>query len=228
MLFRSIAAAIILPNTRSCAILLIAVTVLALIVGAARGVRRALVVIAPIAVLLFVLQVLLGAAPRAAAPWGGTYSVPGLAWASSQGVRFAIIAVASLGFATLFDPFRFLQASIDRRWPFAAGLVVVTTLDAARQLARQATRLREAQRARGLHVAGTIRQRAASVPALVFPLLLVSLTDTDVRALALETRGLTIDGPRCATNAPRDTLIDRAVRWLVGLGVAALVVWRIR
>ena len=69
----------------------------------------------------------------------------------------------------------------------------------------QARQLREAQRARGVQVSGSIVVRIRAVPALVFPLLLASLTEADDRSLALETRGLMIQGHRHAIDPPHDS-----------------------
>ena len=75
---------------------------------------------------------------------------------------------------------------------------------------------------------GSPAERVRAFPALVFPLLLVSLTEADDRALALETRGLTAPGPRTAIDPPRDTTGDRIVRWLAFASVAAAVISRMR
>lgn len=223
----AIALALIAPTTASAVIVFAAVIVLAVATGVARSVLTALLAVAPLWLLLFILQVLLGAAPRGPAPWGGTLSLPGTAWALSQGTRLGVVATASLAFARAFDPHRFLQAAIARRWPFALAFLVVATLDAAEQLGRQARHLREAQRTRGVHVKGSLTQRAHAVPSLVFPLLLTSLTEADDRALALETRGLTIAGHRHPIDPPRDTAADHVVRWLAVLIVAAVVAVRV-
>lgn len=201
---------------------------LALATGTGRGVRSGLVAVLPIWVLLFVLQGVYGEGPRVAALWGGTLSQSGLQWAWSQGTRLAVIATASLAFSSSFDPHRFLQAAIARRWPFGAAFLLVATLDAADRLGAQAQRLREAQRTRGVRVTGSLSARARALPALVFPLLLVSLTEADDRALALETRGMTTPGPRTAMDPPRDTPIDHVVRWLALASVAAAVFVRAR
>lgn len=223
-----IALALVLPSASQTAVLYLCTMLIAWSTGAGSGVRRGLVAVVPIWVLLFLLQGVLGDGPRIAAPWGGTLSEPGLQWALSQGSRLAVIATASLAFARVFDPHRFLQAAIARRWPFGFAFLLVATLDAAHRLGEQARRLREAQRTRGVRVTGSVAARMRAVPALVFPLLLASLTEADDRALALETRGLMITGPRTVIDPPRDTAMDRTVRWLVLLVVAAAIAWRIR
>lgn len=223
----AIALALLLVDTRAVIILYLVTMLVAAATGAGAGIRRALYVVVPLWVLLFILQVLLGLDPRTAAPWGGTMSVPGVAFALSQGSRLAVIATASLAFAATFDPQRFLQASIARGWPFGAAFLLVATLDAADRLARQARQLREAQRTRGVAVSGSVMTRARALPALVFPLLLVSLTEADDRALALDTRGLLLTGRRTAVDPPVDSAAGRLVRWLMLAIVIGAVVWRV-
>jgi energy-coupling factor transport system permease protein len=222
------ALALALPSPGQTTALYVFTVILAVATGTGRGVRRGLVAVLPIWVLLFVLQGVYGEGPRVVTPWGGTLSQSGLLWAWSQGTRLAVIATASLAFASSFDPHRFLQAAIARRWPFSAAFLLVATLDAADRLGEQAHRLREAQRTRGVRVTGSLAERVRAFPALVFPLLLVSLTEADDRALALETRGLTTPGPRTAVDPPRDTAIDRSVRWLALVSVVAAVLLRMR
>ena len=223
-----IALALVLETNRETVALYGLTVVIALGTGAGAGARRGLIAVIPIWILLFLLQVILGDAPRVAAPWGGTLSEPGLIRAISQGSRFAVIATASLAFAAAFDPHRFLQAAIARRWSFGAAFLVVATLDAADRLGEQARRLREAQRTRGVRVTGSLGTRARAMPALIFPLLLASLTEADDRALALETRGMMIQGPRTVIDPPRDSAIDRIVRWGALACVIAAILWRVR
>ncbi len=222
-----IALALLLPNASQTAVLYGVTVIIALATGTGAGVRRGLITVAPVWLLLFLLQGVMGDAPRVAAPWGGTLSEPGLQWALSQGSRLAVIATASLAFASAFDPHRFLQAAIARQWPFGGAFLLVATLDAVERLGEQARRLREAQRTRGVRVTGSIAVRVRAVPALVFPLLLASLTEADDRALALETRGLMIRGPRTVSDPPRDSIADRLVRWLALASVIAEIAWRV-
>ncbi len=201
-----------------------AVCVAVIATGVGRAVLIGLAVSVPLWLLLVVMHGVLGEGARLATPVGGTLSISGLAWAVEQGSRLAAIVTASLGFARAFDPHRFLQAAIARRWPFAAAFLVVATLDAMTRFGEQAIRLREAQRTRGLRVRGSLRARARAVPALIFPLLLASLTDADEQVLALETRGLTAPGRRTAIDPPPDTRLDRLVRW-GSLLVVLVAIW---
>jgi energy-coupling factor transport system permease protein len=220
------ALAIIAPAPKGTLAVYAATCILALVTGAGRGVWFGLLVAVPLWVLLFVIHGVMGEAPRIPAPWGGTLSQPGLAWALAQGGRLGIIVTASLAFARVFDPHRFLQGAIARRWPFQAAFLVVATLDAADRFGAQARQLREAQRTRGLRVTGSLAVRIRAIPALVFPLMLATLTEAEDRALALETRGFMIQGARTPIDPPRDHPLDRAVRWLSLLLVLAVALWR--
>lgn len=221
------ALAVILPAPRATIALYVVTVLLGILAGAGKGVRLSVAVAAPFWILLFVMHGLLGADSRLPAPWGGTYSATGLAWALEQGSRLGVIITASLAFAAEFDPHRFLQATIARRWPFGVAFLVVATLDAAARFSEQARQLREAQRTRGLRVQGSLLVRARAIPALIFPLLLAVITEADDHALALETRGLTMPGIRTAIDPPRDSLADHLVRWAMLLLVLVAIAWRI-
>jgi len=222
-----VALALLLPSWPATLALYLGTSAVAVAVGAGSGVRLGLLVALPLWVLLVVMHVILGEGPRAPFVLGGTYATAGLDWALSQGTRLAAIVTASLAFAARFDAHRFLQAAIARGWPFTAAFVLVATLDAAERFGAQAVRLREAQRTRGLKVRGSLATRARAIPALVFPLLLASLTEADEHALALESRGLTAKGPRTAIDPPSDTMLDRAVRWGTAALLATLAWWRL-
>lgn len=219
--------AVLVPAPTGPPLLYLAVCLVAIGTGVGRAVRQGMLLALPLWILLFLMHGVLGEAPRIAAPWGGTLSAPGIAWAIEQGSRLAAIVTASLAFARAFDPHRFLQAAIAGRWPFAAAFLVVATLDAMSRFGEQATRLREAQRTRGLKVRGSLATRARAIPALVFPLLLASLTEADEQTLALETRGLTAPGHRTAIDPPSDGVIDRVVRWGALAAVLAMLWWRV-
>ncbi len=183
-------------------------------------------VCAPFWVLLLLMHGVMGDPPRATMLLGVALSTAGTAWAVEQGLRLTAIVTTSLVFATSFDPHRFLQAAIARGWRFDMAFLVVATLDAADRLGEQAVRLREAQRTRGLRTGRSLLSKARALPALVFPLMLMSVMEADERALALETRGLTLPGRRTPIDPPADQLLDRLIRWMALLLVGATAWWR--
>jgi energy-coupling factor transporter transmembrane protein EcfT len=54
------------------------------------------------------------------------------------------------------------------------------------------------------------------------------LSETDDRAMALETRGLDARASRTPLDPPMDRAADRVVRWSVAACVAAAALWRLR
>ena len=213
------------PPPRGTAVVYALTVLVAIATGTGRGVVLGAIACAPLWILLFIMHGVLGEGDRIAFA-GTTLSRQGLSWALEQGLRLGALITASLAFAQSFDAPRFLQAAIARRWRFDLAFLVVATLDAAERLGEQARRLREAQRARGLRVGRTVLSKARALPALVFPLMIVSLTEADERALALETRGLTLHGARTPIDPPHDSGLDRTVRWLSLLAVIATAWWR--
>ncbi len=220
------ATAILAPPPAGTLLVYIVTVVIAVATGGARGVALGIAVCAPFWILLLIMHGVMGDEPRTTVVLGVALSTTGLSWALEQGLRLAAIVTASLVFATSFDPHRFLQAAIARGWRFDMAFVVVATLDAADRLREQAVRLREAQRTRGLRTGRTMLSKARAIPALVFPLMLMSVMEADDRALALETRGLTLVGPRTPIDPPRDRSVDRVIRWAALLLVAAAGWWR--
>ena len=217
--------AIVAPSPQGTAIVYAATVVIAAVTGTSRGVRLGALICAPLWILLFIMHGVLGEEPDRIVA-GLSLSESGLRWALTQGLRLGAIITASLAFATSFDPNRFLQAAIDRKWRFDLSFLLVATLDAAERLGAQARRVREAQRARGLKVTGTLVTRIRAVPALALPVMLIALTEADDRALALETRGFTLQRSRSAIAPPPDSTVDRTIRWVALAAVIATAWWR--
>ncbi|MEO5826966.1 MAG: energy-coupling factor transporter transmembrane component T [Gemmatimonadales bacterium] len=218
--------ALVAPPPQGTLLVYVVTVGIALLTGGIRGVILGVVVCLPFWILLVIMHGVMGDAPRAIAVLGVALSTAGMAWALEQGLRLAAIVTASLVFATSFDPHRFLQAAIARGWRFDMAFLVVATLDAADRLREQAVRLREAQRTRGLRIGRSLLSKSRAIPALVFPLMLMSVMEADERALALETRGLTLVGPRTSIDPPHDRSIDRMIRWAALLLVGATAWWR--
>lgn len=218
--------ALLAPPPQGTLVIYIMTVSIAMLTGGARGVALGIAVCAPFWILLFIMHAVLGDEPRGMVIFGLALSATGLSWALEQGLRLAAIVTASLVFATSFDPYRFLQAAISRGWRFDLAFLVVATLDAADRLQEQAVRLREAQLTRGLRTGRSMLSKARAIPALIFPLMLMSVMEADERALALETRGLTLVGRRTPIDPPIDPPIDRVIRWSALLLVAATAWWR--
>ena len=76
--------AVLVPAPNGPPLLYAAVCLVALLTGVGRAVRHGMLLAAPLWVLLFLMHGVLGEGPRIAAPWGGTLSATGMAWAVEQ------------------------------------------------------------------------------------------------------------------------------------------------
>ena len=218
--------AFILPAPAGPVILYGVVIVLAVATGAGRPAARAALVCLPLWSLLLLLLAVWGDGPRLAVG-PVVLSRAGLNAALAQGARLGAVATASLALFASFDPSRFLDAVAARGWSFHAAYLIVATLQAAPRFRQRAAAILEAQRARGLRFGGGPASRIRALLPLTAPLVLGMLSETDDRAMALETRALDARVARTPLNPPADHAGDRVVRWGVVALVVAAIAWRV-
>lgn len=218
--------AFILPAPVGPVILYAAVILLAVAVGTGRSAVRAALVCLPLWILLILLLAVWGGGPRLTI---GPLSLARAGWetAVAQGARLGAVATASLALFALFDPSRFLDAVAARGWSFHAAYLIVATLQAAPRFRQRAAGILEAQRARGLRFSGGPIRRVRALLPLTAPLVLGMLSETDDRAMALETRGLDARVARTPLDPPADRLGDRITRWTVAALIVGAVAWRL-
>jgi energy-coupling factor transporter transmembrane protein EcfT len=186
----------------------------ALLLRMPRTVAAAALVTAPLWAFLLVLHVVL--------PGGD-----GPAEAAAQGSRLGAVATASLMLLQSFNPSRFLDAASARASTLGAAYLVVSTLEAAPRLRRQASAILEAQRSRGLRVGGSPIGRLRALVPLTLPLVLGTLSEVDDRAMALEVRGFDGREARTPIDPPQTTWLDHLARWGAALAVIGATVWRL-
>lgn len=214
------------PGPVPAALLYVATVLAVLASGTGRAALRALVPLAPLWLFLFLLHGVLGEGDRVVMA-GVSLSRDGLALAATQACRLGAIATASLALYAAFSPARFVDAVAARGWPFSLSYLVVATLLALPRFRARAAAILEAQRSRGLRLRGNPFRRVRALVPVAFPLLLGALAEVDERGFALETRCASGVTRRTPLDPPRDSVTDRAVRWLAGLAAAAMVCWRV-
>lgn len=218
--------AVTLPGPAPTGTLYAATIVLAIVGGVERAALRALVPLAPLWFFLFLLHGVLGGGPRMEF-LGVPLSRDGLTLALSQAGRLGAIATASFAVYAAFSPTRFVDAVAERRWPFSVAYLVVATLLALPRFRARATAILEAQRSRGLRLAGPPLQRLRALGPVTFPLLLGALAEVEERGFALETRCAGGAVRRTPLAPPPEHPLDRVVRWAAALGALGGVTWRV-
>jgi energy-coupling factor transport system permease protein len=94
------------------------------------------------------------------------------------------------------------------------------------RLAERAREVTDAQRARGLDTEGSWLRRARGVMAVAAPTVLGAIGEVETRTMALETRGFTRPGRPTVLWPPRDSTVQRLLRWGVVAGLLSLALAR--
>jgi energy-coupling factor transport system permease protein len=93
-------------------------------------------------------------------------------------------------------------------------------------MVERAGQITAAQRARGLDTEGNVWRRIRGIVPIVGPVILGSIAEVEERTMALEARGFTSPGRRTLLWTPPDSTAERVLRWLLVLGLLALIVVR--
>jgi energy-coupling factor transport system permease protein len=113
-----------------------------------------------------------------------------------------------------------------RGLPRSIGYILLVSLQIVPDMTARATAILEAQRSRGLETQRGLSKARAIVP-LLGPLVVGALVDVEERAMALESRAYTAPGPKTSLRELVDTTSQRIARWLMLLGIAALITVRL-
>ncbi|MPV38351.1 hypothetical protein GB881_15105 [Georgenia subflava] len=139
-----------------------------------------------------------------------------------MGVATPLVLAVQLG-----DRRRSMLELERRRVPPKATYVVVAAMNLIPEMRKQLDAIMDAQRARGVETDANwfVRVRAF-LPSLI-PLILSSILSVEEKALALQSRGFTLTGPRTSLYAVVDTRTDRVLRAVLWAVLALAVVGRI-
>lgn len=222
----AIALAFVLPSIGWVLGLLAALLGLVVVAGVLRRLLAvAVVVVLPITVLLLVVQGLVNPANRTVAIALGPAVLyrEGLLAAALAALRIACLVVATFLLSFTTRPGDLAEALVQRGLSPWMGYVLQSALQVIPQTLETATRIQDAQRARGLETEGPLLRRARAYLPLLLPLVLSSLVATQERAMALEVRGFGRRVRRVTRRSFPDSAAQRLVRWTLALSVPAAV-----
>jgi energy-coupling factor transport system permease protein len=100
------------------------------------------------------------------------------------------------------------------------GFVIDSSVQVVPAMVERAAVITAAQRARGLDTEGSIRKRIRG------PVVMGAIGEVEERTMALEARGFTRPGRRTLLWSPRDTPLERVLRWVLALTIPFLLVAR--
>jgi energy-coupling factor transport system permease protein len=183
----------------------------------------------PITISLFLIQGILFPPPGSITPLPlgpVTLTLEGLVFALRTSTRLLAFAGTFLLLIETTHPADLVFSLTERGLPQSIGYILLVSLQLVPDMSARASAILEAQRSRGLETKGLLRRVRALVP-LVGPLVVGALVDVEERAMALESRAYTLQGPKASLRQLIDTPGQRYVRWLMLLAALALIAWRI-
>ena len=147
--------------------------------------------------------------------------------AVTLGARLTAMVLAFLLLVATVHPSRLVDALLARGLSFSGAYLTSAALQAVPRLRDRGRRILDAQRCRGLRVRGSLGRRVRALVPLALPLVLSGLSEVDERATALEARAGGAGARRTPLDPPRDSLVDKAFRWVLGIGTGVAVLLRL-
>ncbi len=132
-----------------------------------------------------------------------------------------------LGAATLMmiatRPDKLMLALIERGMPRQIAYIILAALQIIPRFQDKAQGILDAQRSRGLETEGSLIHRMRMLVPLVAPLILGSVLELDERAMALEARAFSRQGPRTSLTELTDSKSQSILRWCLLLLMLSLI-----
>ncbi len=202
---------------------------LALWGGVLRPLLRAVVrSVVPFAISLFLIQGFLWPQGTPILELGPvSLKLEGLLFAIRSTGRILMVVSSFLLLALTTRPDALALTLSQRGVPKSLTYIVVSTLQIVPRFQTKAATILDAQQSRGLEIRGSLRKRARALVPLIAPLVLSSLVDIEERAMALEARAFSRQGPKTALLVLHDTRWQQAARWLLAAAALAVILVRL-
>lgn len=190
--------------------------------------RSAGQVIWPFALSLFLIQGFFGPGSQLLLRLGPfALKLEGLQLAARYTARLLGWFGAGLLLMLTTRPDRLMTALSELGLPHSLAYMVLTSLQIIPRFQSKAGEIIDAQRSRGMQTEGNLLKRARGLPPLVTPLILGSLAELEQRAIALEARAFSRNGPRTSLIQLRDDRMQRIARWAMLVLALAVIAWRV-
>lgn len=152
-----------------------------------------------------------------------------------EGLRHGYILASRLGvlvgaFTLMLlttHPSTLMRDLTRRGLPGAIAYIITSAFQIAPEVEARASRIIDAQRARGLETEGGPRQRVRALLPLVAPLVFSSLAEVEERTIAIEARAFSTPGPKTSLVEIPDHGWERVVRWFGLFTVIVAIVARL-
>ncbi len=190
--------------------------------------RQTLAIALPFAVSLVLIQGFFGGGQDTLfrlGPFG--FSVQGALAGLTAAARIALALAGAVLLMLSTRPDALMLALTQRGLPHNLAYIMLSALQIFPTFQGQVDKILEAQQARGLETQVNRWRRVRLLLPLTAPLILGSLMAVEERAMALEARGFSRPGPKTSLLTLRDSRVQRAGRWVLGLSGLLLLGARI-
>lgn len=188
--------------------------------------RVSLAILAPIVVVLFLVQGLtFPGGVTVLWQWGVfELTTEGLMFALGIATRVICLVVASILFVLTTHPGDLLSALTERGLSPKFSYIISSTLQLIPAFRDRADGILLAQQARGLAVGEGLGGRFRAMMPLLGPLVLGMFTDVEERGTAMEARGFGSAARRTSLTSVPDSTAQRVARWLMPVAALAAIV----
>jgi energy-coupling factor transport system permease protein len=181
----------------------------------------------PFALSLFLIQGFFAPGEKVLLALGPfSLTLEGIDLAAAFASRILLVLGAAVLVMYTTRPDMLAQALTEHGFPRAIAYIVVTAMQIIPRFQTKAQIILDAQQARGLETQGNLGRRAHALVPLVGPLLLGSIVEVEERAIALEARAFSCQGPKTSLLALADSPAQKFIRWLLLAAALALPVLR--
>ena len=156
----------------------------------------------------------------------GPFAATGTGLTEALQASLRVVAFAlSVAVFSLTTPTDDLLVDLERRGLGRRAVFVIgSAIGTIPRMIERAAEIVESQRARGMDTEGSPMRRLRGILPLAGPMILGAVSDVEERTVALEARAFSAPTRRTTIRPLPDSMAQRAVRWLAGLGALALVV----
>jgi len=190
--------------------------------------KRLLRYVIPAAILILLLNLLFYPAQRETTHLFGIKVNPeGFEFGLGVSIRLTIISLSLLLFFTTTSAHELSTALLLRGASPRVIYVFVHSLQMMDILRRKIQRIYIAQSSRGLHTTGHPVKRVRAFLPMLLPVIFSYLSESLERGLALELRGLGLQGPKTFLTEIRESRFERAINYFLLLCTTFIVAWKI-
>ncbi len=145
-----------------------------------------------------------------------------------RGISFAgrVLGMGSaiLLLTQMLDIHKLVQEMEQRGYHPKFTYVILATVNIIPEMGKRMTVIMDAQRSRGIETDANVWVRAKAFVPTIGPLILTSIVSVEEKALTLESRGFSIDGPRTSLHRVEDPPAEKTARRILLLVAVLLVI----